>query len=77
MNGMRKRFGSRIDFVRLDVSTPTAKELMSRWRVRLNSTYLIFDAGGQEVWRSSMIPFPFWQAKQVLAKLLKEEEHAG
>ncbi len=70
VHGMEKDYSSRIDFARLDVSTAAAKELMARWGVKLNSTYLIFDKEGREVWRSSRVPFPHRKAREVLDGLL-------
>jgi hypothetical protein len=42
--------------VYLSLHTPAARELRGRWQLRFTPTYILFDAGGREVWRGVRLP---------------------
>jgi len=66
---VEKKAGSDINFIRVDISAPHAKAVMERFSIPLNSTYIIFDPSGQEVWRSYMIPMNAPGALRVLKRM--------
>ncbi|MFQ5709728.1 MAG: hypothetical protein ACE5HO_19920, partial [bacterium] len=53
---VRNKLGDQVNFFRVDVSTEVGKDLMSRYDIKLNSAYVVFDRHGKEVWRSYAIP---------------------
>lgn len=56
MQWVEKKSSNKVHFIRIDISDPHAREIMTRYKIPLNSANLIFDAKGKEVWRSYMIP---------------------
>ncbi|MFQ6113400.1 MAG: hypothetical protein ACE5NG_04835 [bacterium] len=68
---VRKKAGGHVNFFRVDIGTPAAKEVMQKYNITLNSAYLIFDPQGKEIWRSYAIPLNGRKALRILGVWLK------
>lgn len=68
---VRKKVGSEVNFLRMDISTAAAKDVMRKFDIPINSAYIIFDSSGSEVWRSYAIPFNGKKAVNILNSLLE------
>lgn len=53
---VRKQVKEKVNFFRVDIATDAGKKIMSKYNIPLNSAYVIFDAKGNEIWRSLAIP---------------------
>ncbi|MFQ5603538.1 MAG: hypothetical protein ACE5HS_09750 [bacterium] len=71
MKWVRRKVGVRVNFLRLDIATPAAKEVMEKYHIPLNSAYVLFDQHGQEVWRSFAIPLNGRKALRKINTLLE------
>ena len=69
---VRKKVGDQVNFIRLDIQSPVTREIMKKYRITLNSAYLIFDGQGKEVWRSYAIPLNGRKVVRILQELVKE-----
>ncbi len=67
---VQRKIGSDINFFRLDIRTPSGKEVMAKFNISMNSAYLIFDKSGKEIWRSYAIPLNGRKAVRTLKSLL-------
>lgn len=72
MKWVRNKVGRDVNFLRMDISTDAAKEVMRKFDIPINSAYLIFDSNGKEVWRSYAIPFRGRKAVRILNSLLEK-----
>ncbi len=67
---VRNQVGDRVNFFRVNIRSRAGRTLMARYHIPLNSAYLIFDARGNEVWRSFGIPLRGKKAVRLLQDLL-------
>ncbi|MCP4418532.1 MAG: hypothetical protein GY805_18085 [Chloroflexi bacterium] len=58
MNRLNEQFSDRVDFIYLNVDEAQSLDVMSDLAIRDRSTYVIFDADGNEVHRW-LGPLPF------------------
>lgn len=70
MKWVRKNVGDKVNFFRVDIATQTGKDLMEKYKIKLNSAYVIFDQHGNEVWRSYAIPLNGRKVVKILRSLL-------
>lgn len=74
MEWVRNQVGARVNFFRVDIGTPAGRAVMNQLNIKLNSTYVIFDQAGNEVWRSYEIPLNGKPALRILRRLPGTEE---
>ncbi len=48
--------GDELDLIRLPSQSPAGRALAGPWRLRGTPTFILFDASGQEIWRSPLAP---------------------
>ena len=66
---VEKKIGDETNFLRLDIGTPAAKEVMRKFKIPLNSAYLIFDQQGNEIWRSYAMPLNGKKAVRIINEI--------
>ena len=52
MDGLENELGPQLRIVRVNVQDPVGRELAPVYDFEYTPTYIFFDAGGREVWRS-------------------------
>lgn len=52
VDGIDNEFEDRLEVIRLDVQKPEAKPFMEKYGFEFTPTFILFDAEGQETWRS-------------------------
>lgn len=53
VNGIEQDYGTRLQVVHLDARNPDNRAVAAQIGVQMTPTYVLFDAQGKEVWRSS------------------------
>lgn len=53
VNGIEQDYGNRLRVVHLDARDPDNRAVAAQIGVQMTPTYVLFDAQGSEVWRSS------------------------
>lgn len=52
MDGIEQEWAGRLRVIRLNVQEPVGRALAPELGFRVTPTFILFDAAGQEVWRS-------------------------
>lgn len=52
MDRLRDELGQRLQIIQLDLATPLGREMARRLRAEFTPTFILFDGGGNERWRS-------------------------
>ncbi len=68
---VEKKVGDGVHFLRVNLHTPCAKEIMARYEIPINSAYVVFDRQGEEIWRSYGIPLNGRKALRILRQAVE------
>ncbi len=52
VNGLEKEWAGSVQVVQVNIQDRSNQELIERLDARFTPTFVLFDAGGEEVWRS-------------------------
>jgi len=52
VNGLEKEWAGQVQVVQIDIQDRSNRALIERVDARFTPTFILFDAGGQEAWRS-------------------------
>jgi thioredoxin-related protein len=52
VNGLQEELGGQIEIIKVDIYTAAGRELSAEFNSIATPTFILFDAGGNEVWRS-------------------------